>query len=1336
MATSDATSDTTRDATGRAAGGRDGQIVTFYSFKGGTGRSMALANVAWILAANGKRVLVADWDLESPGLHRFFKPFLDTEAVRNAPGVIDIIRRYETEARTDRKGQRPANWQEEFARLASYVRSIDWRFPNGGTLDFLSAGRQNRDYSVVLGGMDWTTFYDRLRGAEFFDVLRTAMKQQYDVTLIDSRTGLNDVADICTLHLPDTLVTCFTLSDQGIDGAAAVAQDVRGQRKATRVLPVTMRVDPAEKDRRDAGRAYARRAFTDLPEGLSIVERDEYWAGVEVPYQAFYAYEETLATFGDTPGSPGSLLAAYEKLTHFITSARPTSGKPTALPAMPEDVRLRILDQYRRPMTPPGTDIAVEYAAADQPWAEWVERVLTAVDVKVVDLRPLESRHDLPARDQSDQQLLTILSSATPPGPLEPRLLQAAVPRLAVQVSAGHSSRARFTGTVNLATLDADQAEEAAVRVLSLVGRTDSPKAEHARKVGPFPRREPLWFGSVPARNAQFTGRADVLWELRDRFRQGNGIVALVGMGGIGKTQLAVEYTHRFRSSYELVWWIRAASLNTVEGAVEDLAQDTGIPLQAERSRTLSATLDALRRGSPTDEWLLVLDNSEDPHELGPLLARQLPSGPGHVLVTTRSTDWGQYATALPVPLFHREESTYRLRGQVDALTEQDADAVASAMGDLPLALDAAIGSLRGGAVSVREYLDQLAASATIDSAGVGRELQATFGVALDRLREQSPGAHRLLELLSLMAPEISLEFIFGDAMAAALAPFDRSVSDRTMRQPLLERLERFSLVTVDTRERQVVVHRLLQEFVRGRMPEDARSAARHQVHQVLANGKPSAEVDDPKLWPAFRKLWPHLTASGAAECPDPDVRQLLIDRIRYLWLRGDWHLGEDFGREVAQRWEDTLAAQGASAAEQDPFDPGSLRRQLLRLRLNLANILRDRARFAEALEMDKGTLDELTRLLGDHHAQTLLVAAGYAADLRAAGDYGEALERERETTRLWSEHFGVNYPPALSAANNLAVSLRAVGQFAEARDVDQRAYARRTEILGPDHPRTLDSANAIGRDLRETGDYQASVDWLRDVVAHAVRTSEGREGPAGERSDRIIRVVLAARTNLATSLRSAGHPDQAEPEFEDAYQQLRQFMGPDAPSTLACRLNRAVNMFLLEHVTDAAHELQGTADAYERALGPNHPLRLICLSNLSVVRRKQGTADAARRLASEAVEGCARVLGDEHPFTLAARMNLAICLDGAGDAAGAAAEMGRAAQGLRTMLGPDHPDSLLGQVSHQLLLSAVEGSRSSPGAQFALQELASRLGEDHPTVRDLRKGTLVHRLIDPSDPF
>lgn len=96
---------------------------------------------------------------------------------------------------------------------------MSWEFPGGGSLDLLLAGRHNPDYATSVTGLNWDNFYNRLGGAQFFDALREDMKRHYDYALIDSRTGISDVAEICTIHLPDVLVDCFTLSDQGIDGA-------------------------------------------------------------------------------------------------------------------------------------------------------------------------------------------------------------------------------------------------------------------------------------------------------------------------------------------------------------------------------------------------------------------------------------------------------------------------------------------------------------------------------------------------------------------------------------------------------------------------------------------------------------------------------------------------------------------------------------------------------------------------------------------------------------------------------------------------------------------------------------------------------------------------------------------------------------------------------------------------------------------------------------------------------------------------------------------------------------------------------------------------------------
>ena len=155
-----------------------------------------------------------------------------------------------------------------------------------------------------MAQIDWDNFYERLGGGQFFDAMRDDMKANYDYTLIDSRTGLSDIAAICTGHLPDILVDCFTLSDQSIEGAASVAHDIeeRSRSRNIRILPVPMRIDDGEKEKLDAG-GLARLLVRTVPARTEPrSRRTQYWTSVEIPYQTFYAFEEILATFGDSRG--------------------------------------------------------------------------------------------------------------------------------------------------------------------------------------------------------------------------------------------------------------------------------------------------------------------------------------------------------------------------------------------------------------------------------------------------------------------------------------------------------------------------------------------------------------------------------------------------------------------------------------------------------------------------------------------------------------------------------------------------------------------------------------------------------------------------------------------------------------------------------------------------------------------------------------------------------------------------------------------------------------------------------------------------------------------------
>ena len=346
-----------------------GKIITFYSYKGGTGRSMALANIAWILAANAKRVLVLDWDLEAPGLQRYFRPFLVDRELTSSPGVVDLITDFVLEAITPLdKGEKLApDWFLPKTDIDPYVISLNWKFPAGGQLDFIPAGRQGPDYGERFAAINWQKFYDVLGGGAFLEQLKINMRSQYDYILVDSRTGVSDTSGICTIQLPDTLVVCFTLNNQSIDGAASITQGVADQRlvqdshsslaqrenassSATlpdqfyvspfrfKILPVPMRVDQAEQDKLGIRRAYSRRRFDPFLDRLTVVERKAFWGAVSVPYVPYFSYEEILAAFKEDPTDPNTCLAAFTRIASEITEKDVTGFVPLISPEQKEAV--------------------------------------------------------------------------------------------------------------------------------------------------------------------------------------------------------------------------------------------------------------------------------------------------------------------------------------------------------------------------------------------------------------------------------------------------------------------------------------------------------------------------------------------------------------------------------------------------------------------------------------------------------------------------------------------------------------------------------------------------------------------------------------------------------------------------------------------------------------------------------------------------------------------------------------------------------------------------------------------------------------------------------------
>ena len=1300
-----------------------GQIVTFYSYKGGTGRTMAMANVAWIIASHGQRVLTVDWDLESPGLHKFFHPFLDESTVSATPGVIEIINEYAAAAVDP--GPRNKDWYLECARVERHAVSLEWPFPDGGRLDFLSAGRQNRDYSSAVVSLDWDNFYDRLGGGKFFRAMREDMKRNYDYVLIDSRTGLSDVADICTIELPDVLTVCFTLSDQSIEGAANVAKQISGRYRDRniRVLPVPMRIEDGEKEKLDIGRSLARMRFEGFPTGMNQESAALYWASVEVPYKPFYAFEEILATFGDDPGSPASLLSSFERITDAITE-----GQITSLRAIPDERRLQYKELFARRQPAVLTQVYLSYAPEDRMWADWVEAVLTQAGFQVVPrsivaTAPLVSV-DLQAEEelQGAPRAVAILSSAymhSSEGRLVWKALSAVDaagvrrPLVSVRVSDGRIS-APFTdhSLVDLARLEEDQAS---TRLLWALDRPALPpgggagSAEKPRFPGRIP---PIW--NVAARNVDFTGRAAALERIRDQLAGGGATtvvaLALHGLGGVGKTQLAQEYAHRFMADYDLVWWVPSERSDEVTASLAGLARKMGLRVGDNVAEAAEAALEELRRDT-SPHWLLIFDNADDPKQLEPYL----PSGIGHVLITSRNQAWTRSADPLEVDLFTREESVAHLLRHLPDLDPADARMVADALGHLPLAIEQASAWLEQTGMQPQAYVAELNTRASRilglnQPSDYQTPVVTTWNLSLERLQQQSPAAVRMLQLLAYFsAGPISLDLLYSDEMYDALQPFDDSLSERLMLPRVVRDISRFALVKVDQSSNSLQIHRLVQAVIKSQLTDDdERDEAQHAVHRILVGARPRrGESEDAANWPTYELIWPHLGPSRAEECTDPQTRQLLLDWVRYLWMRGEYETCLGLAQRLQNLWTSVL---------------GKDHSQTLYLQSQIANVLRFQGRFNEARDLDTYVLERQRQVLGEDHLLTLITANNLGADLRALGEYREALAIDQQTYASFKEEFGEDYGRTMMAANNLAVSLRLVGDYGAALNLGQDTYDRRRAVIGTGHQFTLSSAANLANYFRADGKFRDSVALLRETLS-SYQEVLGDDVPD----------TLRAAISLAVSLRKAGEQAEAMNLARETYDRYERQFGPSYPDTRLSAINLACDYAAASNMPKALSLVTEVRSALEAGLGSDHPDTLVAANNLSCYLRSVGRPGEARRLAEDTLTRMRDKLGEAHPLTLACAVNVANCLGDTDELEAAEMLERETVTQLVKVVGARHPDTLVCQANLAVTLRDTGREREAKDLRAqVMAELAQVLGAGHPDVIQLREGQRINRDLEP----
>ncbi|MEW2317601.1 FxSxx-COOH system tetratricopeptide repeat protein [Streptomyces bauhiniae] len=855
---------------------------------------------------------------------------------------------------------------------------------------------------------------------------------------------------------------------------------------------------------------------------------------------------------------------------------------------------------------------------------------------------------------------------------------------------------------VDLTNMGADEAERRLMDRLDLPHDT-RPAGDPARPAPRFPAAMPDVWGGVPRRNTRFTGREPLLndaYHLLQGSDPGAGVLTLHGMSGVGKTQLAAEYVYRFGSEYDVVWWVNAEKRVSYRRLLAELAPKLGLSTGAEYGERLRAVRDALRRGTPYSRWLLVLDGADEPDQIWDLV----PTGPGHVLITSRNPEWSEHnSKLLEVPVYGRDESVAFIRRRAPRLTEPDADQLAQALEDLPLLLDQTAGWLNDSDLSVEEYIALLDGGIDQDVVKVSADFplafQTAWSILLNKLRETVPESVDLLRLCTFFAPGFIpvrlLKEMNHDDLPEQLAGL---LDDPLLWNKAVNQLRQYSVVRLESHEamldeavasgESVYLHRMVHQIVHKDMPEADRKEFIEVVRRALAEADPGRPTDT-RNWDAYAEIVPHLKYADVLRSKDRRVQGLVLNCLRYMLFAGEYTAGVNLGGRALAIWRELLGASHPRVWE---------------VTYHYANLLRSAGRFQETEAIDRAAREQLLAERGEHDLDHLRMAGGLAADLRELGQYDAALELDEWLYPTYRELFGEHDSRTLNAQNNLGFTLRLLGRYDEARGFDTRTLEARRQLLKGRHPWTLFSEVSYAVDLRLLGRYAEA----ESIQAKNVREYRIVMGPDNQNT-------LRAEHNLALCRLRGGDRAGAGELLTRVLEGLERKLGDSHTHTLAAAVSQSC--FAREHgdIDQAREASESVLARYELLLPEGHPFIIGARANHALVLRSVGERDHAHVLIEQSLADMTAALGETHPYALGCAVNAAALRNLVGDTEAAADLSQITILRATDTLGRTHPLTLTARVAYAADLRALRDRQQAEKVeQEALADLVATLGPQH----------------------
>jgi tetratricopeptide (TPR) repeat protein len=585
-------------------------------------------------------------------------------------------------------------------------------------------------------------------------------------------------------------------------------------------------------------------------------------------------------------------------------------------------------------------------------------------------------------------------------------------------------------------------------------------------------------FGVPYVQNPFFTGREDILEKLHKAFQQkatGNTIQVLDGLGGIGKTQTAVEYAYRHRENYEAIFWVKANSELEIQSGLLDIADKLNLPekYSQDANEAVKAVIKWLKDNSG---WLLIFDNADNPK----IIKGYIPVGAtGHILLTSRAQVFQELGVVKPLEIIkltppEAREFLFKRTGRenIDNDEKKAAEDLAKELDYLPLALEQAGAYITVKKVLFQQYLTsykkrrlKLLEEQRPVSGDYPTSVATTWELNFEEVKKESEAAADILSFSALLSPDgIPLELISGGAshLGTALSKAVKQAErDPLVVNTLLESLTRYSLIRIDIPSRTYSIHRLVQEVVKER------------------TGKPGCRIWAVRIIKCLNELFPGVEFGNWALCERmlPQTRAVMVfveeygfesEEVAWLYNQTGGYLDERARYlEAEPLHQRCLAIREKILGVEHPNVALSLN--------NLAALYFTQGKYEKAEPMFKRCLAIREKILGVYHSDLALSLNNLAVLYNTQGKYEAAEPLFKRSLAIYEKARGVEHPNTASILNNLAELYRAQGKYEESEPLYQRCLAIWEKVLGANHPDVALSLNNLAILYMNQGKYEAA---------------------------------------------------------------------------------------------------------------------------------------------------------------------------------------------------------------------------------------------------------------------